>query len=206
MVTSYEISKINISSNVYYFLNICGVLFGTILMGFLQLILCMNNQLCDVTFHYWDLCMDKCERKRVILDRDNKDTYIIRYYLLHKDRLESSYFNIFLHKIVKSDDDDSLHDHPWSFFSIILSGGYYESLFKRGETTNNIIGETLTWRPVGYYSKNKATYCHKISLKNNTPCWTLFFAFKQTRPWGFWKKDGENNYTWIESSEYFKID
>ena len=59
---------------------------------------------------------------------------------------------------------------------------------------------------VGYYSKNKATYCHTISLKNNTPCWTLFFAFKQTRPWGFWKKDGENNYTWIESSEYFKID
>jgi len=205
MVTSYEISKINMSSNIYYFLNICGILFGTMLMGFLQLILCMNNSLCNVTFHYWDLCMDKCKRKRVILDRDNKAPYLIRYYLLHNNRSESCNFNIFLHKIVKSDNDESLHDHPWSFFNIILSGGYYESLFKRGES-NNITGETITWRPPGYYSKNKAKHCHKITLKNNTPCWTLFVPFKRVRPWGFWKKNDEDALTWVESSEYFKID
>lgn len=205
MVTSYEISKINMSSNIYYFLNICGILFGTMLMGFLQLILCMNTSLCNVTFHYWDLCMDKCKRKRVILDRDNKAPYLIRYYLLHNNRSESCNFNIFLHKIVKSDNDESLHDHPWSFFNIILSGGYYESLFKRGES-NNITGETITWRRPGYYSKNKANHCHKISLKNNTPCWTLFVPFKRVRPWGFWKKNDEDALTWVESSEYFKID
>lgn len=205
MVTSYEISKINMSSNIYYFLNICGILFGTMLMGFLQLILCMNNSLCNVTFHYWDLCMDKCKRKRVILDRDNKAPYLIRYYLLHNNRSESCNFNIFLHKIVKSDNDESLHDHPWSFFNIILSGGYYESLFKRGES-NNITGETITWRRPGYYSKNKANHCHKITLKNNTPCWTLFVPFKRVRPWGFWKKNDEDALTWVESSEYFKID
>jgi hypothetical protein len=31
-----------------------------------------------------------------------------------------------LHHILRSDDDRDLHDHPWSFLSIVLKGGYWE--------------------------------------------------------------------------------
>ena len=52
-------------------------------------------------------------RKRIILDRDNTNEYLVRYYLFLKDR-KSFPFNITLHKILKSDRGD-LHDHYWSY-------------------------------------------------------------------------------------------
>ena len=55
-------------------------------------------------------------------------------------------FNIFLHKILKSDLGD-LHDHYWSYFTIILKGGYWE-------TTEN----GRFWRGPGYGSKKGLRY------------------------------------------------
>ena len=63
-------------------------------------------------------------RYRVIMDRQNNEPYLERYYLFLKDR-SSFPFNIFLHKFLKSDPDD-LHDHPWGYFTFILGGGYWE--------------------------------------------------------------------------------
>ena len=40
--------------------------------------------------------------------------------------LSTPWFNIFLHFINRADEDKDLHDHPWSFWSIILKGGYIE--------------------------------------------------------------------------------
>ena len=63
-------------------------------------------------------------RKRIILDRDNTNEYLVRYYLFLKDR-KSFPFNITLHKILKSD-EPTLHNHPWNWGALIVKGGYWE--------------------------------------------------------------------------------
>ena len=72
-------------------------------------------------------------RKRVILDRgpswpdyDKAEAFMIRYYLLFRKRPKWFPFNILVHKILKGDRGD-LHDHYWSYITIILRGGYWET-------------------------------------------------------------------------------
>jgi len=50
-------------------------------------------------------------RKRIIYNRDNTREYLVRYYLMLKDRKDFP-FNITLHKIMMSD-EPILHNHPW---------------------------------------------------------------------------------------------
>ena len=95
---------------------LCLQLFG-LCVGFT---ICLGNAL----FEAWDFCMDKSGRKRIIYDRkNNKEPYLIRYYILFVNRDDTYPFNIFIHKFIKSDLDD-IHDHPWGYFTYILKGGY----------------------------------------------------------------------------------
>ena len=48
--------------------------------------------------------------------------YLRRYYIL-----KTRWFRIYLHEILRSDEDRDCHDHPWNFTSIILKGGYWET-------------------------------------------------------------------------------
>lgn len=122
-------------------------------------------------------------RKTIIYDKKTDDPYLERIYLLLKNR-ETCKFNIFLHKFIKGDNDD-IHDHPWGFFHIILSGGYWEY------TTVNENGITLdqgvrkVWRSAGYYNMVTADYKHRIVLGDEKP-WTLFIPFKKEKTWNFW--------------------
>ena len=68
--------------------------------------------------------LERMGRKRIIMDRVDNEPYLERYYLFLKDR-ENFPFNVFLHKFLKGDPDD-VHDHPWSYLTIVLKGGYYE--------------------------------------------------------------------------------
>ena len=139
-------------------------------------------------FNKWDWIMDKTGHKRIIRDRVDDDDYLVRYYIFMKDRAQSFPFNIFIHKFLKSDPDD-LHDHPWGFFTLILYGGYWEY------TT-----EGKFWRAPGYFNKVDSSWTHRVELKKNTPCWTLFIPFQNNRKWGFYKND-----EWIESDQYFAM-
>jgi hypothetical protein len=42
------------------------------------------------------------------------------------DRFLGRFIAVRLHQILRSDDERDLHDHPWPFMTIILSGGYWE--------------------------------------------------------------------------------
>ena len=130
-------------------------------------------------------------RIRVIMDRDNNQPYLIRYYLFLKDRGNFP-FNVVLHKILKSDQDD-LHDHPWPWISIILKGGYWEHMIRK---------KRPQWRGFGSISFRSSRTLHRIELRRDVedkelPCWTLFVMGPKGRVWGF-VKDG----TWIENETY----
>ena len=110
-------------------------------------------------------------RKRLLLDRgpswpdyDKAEPFMVRYYLLFRKRPKWFPFNILLHKILKSDLGD-LHDHYWSYITIILKGGYWES------TENGTF-----WRGPGYIGFRKATDRHSLKIPEGKPAWTLLLA------------------------------
>ncbi len=132
--------------------------------------------------------MEYLGRRRIIYDRLDNEPYLERYYIFLRDR-KNFPFNIFLHKFLKSDPDD-LHDHPWAFRTIILSGGYWEF------TDNGKF-----WRgPLSYRYAPAHTF-HRVELDKNIPyCWTLFMPCKSFKEWGFKTKNG-----WIKHDDYFDL-
>tara|TARA_Y100000768_G_C23950045_1_gene669659 strand:- start:660 stop:1382 length:723 start_codon:yes stop_codon:yes gene_type:complete len=150
--------------------------------------------------------------RRLIYDRANKEPYLIRYYLLFTNR-EKFPFNVFIHKFMKGDDDEDPHDHPWGFFHIILSGGYWEEVPVNNTTDINKRfdnGFCKIWRRAGYWNIVNSDYTHRIDLKeNNTKPWTLFIPLNKNNIWGFWvKKDNWckiNSEIYLEKKNTFKI-
>jgi hypothetical protein len=100
--------------------------------------------------------------------------YMLRWWIIPRNR----WFNIYLHKIVRDDDDRALHDHPWPSLSIVLRGGYVETTpagkrtFKAG---------SLIYR--------SSTYRHRLEILDGA-CWTLFLTGPRVRDWGFWCPQG----------------
>ena len=133
-------------------------------------------------------------RVRIVQDRKGVEPYLMRYYLFIKERSNFP-FNIFIHKFLKSDEED-FHDHPWSFFHIIISGGYWEHL---PEDNNNLdLGFKKIWREPGHYKYVDASYIHRVELardKNDKLIqpWTIFIPFKQKFDWGFWVKSNDED-------------
>ena len=110
-------------------------------------------------------------RKRLLLDRgpswpdyDKAEPFMVRYYLLFRKRPKWFPFNILIHKILKSDLGD-LHDHYWSYITIILKGGYWE-------TNEN----GTFWRGPGYIGFRKASDRHSLKIPKGKPAWTLLLA------------------------------
>jgi len=128
--------------------------------------------------------MQKLGRYRVIMDRQDNQPYLERYYLFLKDRQRFP-FNIFIHKFLKSDPDD-LHDHPWGYATFILRGGYWEHT-----------PQGKFWRGAGHFRVCTANSLHRIELEPEVTAWTMFIPFAQTRAWGF-----VHNGEWIDSDQY----
>lgn len=104
--------------------------------------------------------------------------YLFRWFVIPRNR----WFNIYLHKIVRSDDDRALHCHPWWNLSVILHGAYVE-----------ITERAWTFRRSGSVVFRLATQRHRLALAQmngqEQACWTLFFTGPRFREWGFYCGD-----------------
>jgi hypothetical protein len=145
------------------------------------------------TFLSW---LDRIGRKRIIMDRIDNEPYLERYYLFLKDR-KTFPFNVFLHKFLKGDPDD-VHDHPWSYATLILKGGYYEWI-PQFDQTGVMTCEVRKWRGPGHFRICKPTSYHRIELKSGVTAWTLFMPGPQKRDWGFLV-----NNAWIKNDNYLQ--
>ena len=110
-------------------------------------------------------------RKRVILDRgpswpdyQTAEPFVIRYYPLLRHRPKWFPFNIFIHKLLKSDLGD-LHDHYWSYITIMLKGGYWETTEKG-----------TFWRKPGYIGFRRYNSIHSLKIPEGKCAWTLLFV------------------------------
>jgi hypothetical protein len=140
--------------------------------------------------------LDKCGRKRIVMDRQCDEPYLERYYLFLKDRKKFP-FNIFLHKFLKGDPDD-VHDHPWPYATLILKGGYYEWV-PQFNNNGEMIGQFRHWRGPGHFRICKPSSYHRIELKDGVTAWTLFMPGPHRREWGFLVKN-----KWIQHEQYLK--
>ena len=97
---------------------------------------------------------------------------------------------VFLHHFQDSDADE-MHDHPWNFVSVILSGGYWEKTPARGPLTWNGTGPTREqWYGPGRVLVRPLNWIHSVRLPHGPggprDCWTLLYIGPKVRPWGFW--------------------
>lgn len=113
----------------------------------------------------------------IIGGQDNP--YLKRWYL-QKDADTSS---IYLHQIIRDDDDRALHDHPWDSTSIVLSGVMREIL---QETNNNRVSQILE---AGDIVARSAEDAHRLEVVSG-PVWTLFITGQRKREWGFYCPQG----------------
>jgi hypothetical protein len=140
--------------------------------------------------------LERLGRKRIVMDRQDNEPYLERYYIFLKDRKHFP-FNVFIHKFLKSDPDD-VHDHPWPYATLILKGGYYEWVAKFNSLGEKISEERM-WRGPGHFRVCRATSYHRIELDPNVTAWTLFMPGPQRREWGFLV-----NNKWIHNDQYLK--
>jgi hypothetical protein len=87
--------------------------------------------------------------------------------------LKTPWFNVYLHKLDAPNWHPVCHDHPWSFVTILLKGGYLE---KCDEGTFHRKPGAMLYRP--------AEFKHNIITPYGTS-WSLVITTKKKRQWGF---------------------
>lgn len=100
--------------------------------------------------------------------------------------------HLFLHRFHRSDSDAALHTHPWWFFSIILTCGYWEQTL-----------EGTKWRgPLSILFRPK-TWSHRIILDPGTEgqVYTLVFTGPKVQPWGFLCTNGWTHWKTVSDRE-----
>lgn len=117
-----------------------------------------------------------------------------------------------LHHFVRGDDDRATHDHPWSYLTFVLAGGYVEirpsrsvrALVSIGSalSTSRLIEATLERfrvRP-GMLLYRPAWWIHRIELAPGRDAWTLIWMSKKSREWGFFTPTG-----WLHWRQYYRV-
>lgn len=122
--------------------------------------------------------------KRIMLSRtpdliigDPADPYMHRWHVVPRNET----MNVYLHKILRSDDDRALHDHPWWNTTWVLEGGYWEHW-------RAVDGEYMRdWRPAGWTGDRRAESLHRLELDPSRAPYaiTLFTTGPKVREWGF---------------------
>lgn len=123
--------------------------------------------------------------------------YMNRWWVIPRNRL----FNIYLHQVLRSDDDRALHDHPWVNCSIVLKGGYWEVVPQQRPSADWPVPPTRTkWRGPGSIVLRRPSAAHRlvvgaIGVEGRGPCWSLFITGPNVRDWGFWCPRGWKKWT-----------
>jgi hypothetical protein len=121
-----------------------------------------------MTFPFWERCL-----RRVFSHKELGWTEIgerfTRFTLL-----KTRWFTIYLHKLYSPNPHPDCHDHPWSFVTFILKGGYYE------ETKDGVY-----WRAPGSVLYRPAEFAHNVITKADDTCWSIVITSRKRRGWGF---------------------
>ena len=105
-------------------------------------------------------------------DDVESEQYITRLHLL-----KTPWGAVCVHWLHRPDPESALHDHPCSFLSLILRGGYAEARWKRGE---------WSFPQHRWFNFVRATPDDRHKITNVDPgTVTLCFMSGKTREWGY---------------------
>lgn len=127
-----------------------------------------------------------------IIGRQN-EPYLLRWWIIPKNK----FFNIYLHKFLRSDLDEALHNHPWHSLSIILKGKYREYIQYNNKIVSNGVFD------LGSIIYRKPETAHRVELVENNVTlsthyvYTLFITGPKIREWGFFCPKG-----WIPYQDF----
>ena len=107
--------------------------------------------------------------------------YLERWYIIPRNK----WFNIYLHRFLKSDGDRELHDHPWWSLSFLIKGHLFEEC-------KDYIRVIHKWYPYLRSAKHR----HRLYLMSGE-AWTVFITGPEVREWGFWTDDG-----WVQWQKF----
>lgn len=123
--------------------------------------------------------------KKIVGDRpydaEIDHNYMLRWFLLPRNRL----CNIYYHQFIGSDAPIP-HDHPWVSMSIVLKGQYIEHTPQGSHT-----------RKEGHIGVRGAKSMHWIEISETVH--TLFITGPRTRNWGFQCED-----RWVSHDDYIR--
>lgn len=141
--------------------------------------------------------------RREIAPVEGGDTYLVRYSLVG-----TPWASVMVHHILRPDAARDRHDHPWSFVSAMLRGGYWEELPPApdypGLPPSQWPTRKLVRRPRGSVRYRRAEALHRIDqLLGDT--WTLVLTGRRRRTWGFSVTDGLGTH-WVDWRTYCGVD
>lgn len=130
--------------------------------------------------------------------------YIYRWHTIPHSDLVNQYFHI----QTLSDPERPLHDHPWDNTSVILSGGYDETVATAYNIANSdgydelcLLRQGTVPRRAGNTIFRRAADAHRLLLPKGIPyTMTLFFTGPKIKEWGFWVSDTK----WVPAAEFIE--
>lgn len=108
--------------------------------------------------------------------------------------IQTPWFGLYLHFIYREDMDPVPHDHPWTFWRLVLRGGYIEHYFDNPARGKYI----LRVQRRGVLGRFPVEHAHRIVLvKPGTV--SLVLVGRKSRVWGFWgPREDQTPRTWVD--------
>lgn len=100
--------------------------------------------------------------------------------------------HVYLHFFHRGDADRTLHNHPWSGRSLILTGGYREERRDGAHIVERI------YVPGDVNTLDVDTF-HRVDLLDPRGAWTLFETGARVQSWGFWDRDSDVFTPWRDA-------
>lgn len=98
------------------------------------------------------------------------DRQLLRWWVTPRNE----YANVYLHSILKSDEDRAMHDHPWANTSFLIAGSYIE---------HTPAGTFV--RQAGDVIERAAGAMHRLEVIPGERAISLFITGPKVREWGF---------------------
>lgn len=147
---------------------------------------------------------------------DDVQPYLQRWFLIPRNR----FFNIYLHKFLRSDQDGALHDHMYFNLSILTENDYVEHTILYGGVHKRVLRRAGTLSGIKVRSPWAA---HRVELQKvltkfngdrdggpitlenmeaemrEIPTWSLFITGPRIKSWGFHCPSG-----WIDQKQFLQ--
>lgn len=127
---------------------------------------------------------------------------------------------VYIHRFMRSDADDP-HDHPWDFWTYVISGGYTEIRYDRSSPVvgmekgdfvfSSLWTRTENKRKPGSFAKIRANDIHQVVVDKSRNMdeiedapYTICYMKPRIREWGFWSLEDKGK-KFVDWREYLSI-